>query len=73
MKKKTQLSLQYCDMTCPEADFPQSADVDGAGSCMTFAAVWCRRLREYTTKNAQCRLKSVNTSPGPRGLSLDTL
>ncbi len=47
--------IRFCDMTCPDADFPEHADVDGAGSCMTFAAIWCRRLERYTTKNAPCR------------------
>ncbi len=45
---------EYCDFSCPQADFPKDAGVDGAGSCRTFAAVWCRLLGRYVTKNAKC-------------------
>jgi hypothetical protein len=47
-------NIKFCDFDCPDADFPKDTDVDGAGSCRTFAAVWCRKLGEYTTKNAPC-------------------
>jgi hypothetical protein len=44
----------FCDFRCPQADFPKEDGLDGAGSCRTFAAVWCRELGEYVTKNAPC-------------------
>jgi len=44
----------FCDFRCPKAGFPKDPDVDGSGSCRTFAAVWCTELGAYTTKNAPC-------------------
>jgi hypothetical protein len=46
--------IPFCDFRCPQAEFPKDDDIDGAGSCRTFAAVWCRELKQYTTKNAPC-------------------
>jgi len=44
----------FCDMHCQHASFPKENAVDGAGSCRTFAALWCGKLQEYVTKNAPC-------------------
>jgi hypothetical protein len=44
----------FCDFLCYNADFPKDADVDGSRTCRTFAAVWCRELEAYVTKNAPC-------------------
>ena len=44
----------FCDMRCQYASFPKENAVDGAGSCRTFAALWCEKLQEYVTKNAPC-------------------
>ena len=33
--------MRWCDLTCPEASFPKDPAVDGAGSCRTFAALYC--------------------------------
>lgn len=47
--------MRFCDLTCPEAQFPQEDGVDGAGSCRTFAALYCRRLDRLVHKNAPCQ------------------
>ena len=39
----------FCDMRCQYASFPKENAVDGAGSCRTFAALWCEKLQEYVT------------------------
>ncbi len=46
--------IKFCDMRCQHASFPKEKDIDGAGSCRTFAALWCDLLKEYVTKNAPC-------------------
>ena len=47
--------LRWCDLTCPDAEFPRDEAVDGAGSCRTFAAIYCRKLGRLTPKNAPCQ------------------
>ncbi len=46
--------VPFCDLRCSQAEFPKDDGVDGSGSCRTFAAIWCRELGQYTTKNAPC-------------------
>jgi hypothetical protein len=50
--------IPFCDLRCPQAEFPKQDGVDGSGSCRTFAAIWCRELGQYTTKNAPCAVMS---------------
>lgn len=47
-------AIKFCDLRCPHASFPKDNCVDGAGSCRTFAALWCDELNEYVSKNAPC-------------------
>lgn len=47
--------MQWCDLKCPEAEFPKDDAVDGAGSCRTFAALYCKRLKRLVPKNAPCQ------------------
>lgn len=44
----------WCDMTCPEADWPKDDALDGSGSCRTFLAVHCNKYKRIHTKNAPC-------------------
>ena len=46
--------IKFCDMRCEHARFPEERAIDGAGSCRTFAAIWCLDLKKYVTKNAPC-------------------
>ncbi len=46
--------LKFCDLSCPEADFPKEEGVDGSGSCRTFLALYCSRLGRLVPKNAPC-------------------
>ena len=50
----TSSRIKFCDMKCEHAAFPNQADVDGAKSCRTFAALWCKELERLVTKNAPC-------------------
>jgi hypothetical protein len=47
--------MKFCDLSCPEAEFPRTEGVDGAGSCRTFAALYCRRLDRLVHKNGPCQ------------------
>jgi hypothetical protein len=58
--------VPFCDFRCPQAEFPKDGGVDGAGSCRTFAAVWCRELRGYATKNAPCAVRFGKRRPKSR-------
>jgi hypothetical protein len=48
--------IKFCDMRCEHARFPEQGAIDGAGSCRTFAAIWCSDLKKYVTKNAPCEV-----------------
>jgi hypothetical protein len=48
-------AMQWCDLSCEHASFPQTDAVDGAGSCRTFAALFCARLNRLVHKNGPCQ------------------
>ena len=50
--------MRFCDLKCPEARFPEEEAVDGAGSCQTFSALYCRKLNRLVHKNAPCPVES---------------
>lgn len=50
----TSSKIKFCDLKCEHAAFPDQVDVDGAKSCRTFAALWCKELERLVTKNAPC-------------------
>jgi hypothetical protein len=47
--------MKFCDLRCEHARFPDEEAVDGAGSCRTFAAIYCGLLKRLVHKNAPCR------------------
>ncbi len=51
--------MRWCDLTCPEASFPKDPAVDGAGSCRTFAALYCAQLKRLVAKNAPCAAEAT--------------
>ncbi|KMY66583.1 hypothetical protein AAU61_15715 [Desulfocarbo indianensis] len=60
--------MRWCDLSCPHASFPQEEAVDGAGSCRTFVALYCRELGRLVAKNAPCALQD-GTSRGDKSRS----
>ncbi|MDZ7263244.1 MAG: hypothetical protein ONB16_01575 [candidate division KSB1 bacterium] len=50
----TSSRIKFCDLKCEHASFPHETGVDGSQSCRTFAALWCKLLEHYVTKNAPC-------------------
>ena len=59
----TSAKIKFCDIRCAHASFPKESAVDGAGSCRTFAALWCDILQEYVTKNAPCAVQFGKRRP----------
>lgn len=51
--------MKWCDFHCPHAAFPDSNAVDGAGSCRTFIAVYCRILEKLVHKNLPCPVEQT--------------
>ncbi len=56
--------ITFCTMSCEHAEWPRDG-VDGAKSCRTFNAVWCRALEQHTTRNAPCALVHGARRPKP--------
>ncbi len=46
--------MKWCDLSCEYASMPKEQAVDGAGSCRTFAALYCAKLSRLVHKNALC-------------------
>ena len=47
----------YCDLSCRYAEMPKDQDIDGAGSCRTFVALYCRQKKSLVHKNLPCNKK----------------
>jgi len=56
--------MRWCDLSCPDASFPREEAVDGAGSCRTFAALYCARLGRLVAKNAPCAAEQAGQGQG---------
>jgi hypothetical protein len=57
-KKKTSkkfIKPKYCDLYCSFAAWPEENGLDGSGSCRTFLAVYCRKLKKVVHKNGPCQ------------------
>jgi len=46
--------MKWCDLSCEYASFPKVQAVDGAGSCRTFAALYCAKLARLVHKHGPC-------------------
>ena len=55
--------MQWCDLSCEHASFPQTEAVDGAGSCRTFVALYCARLKKLVHKHGPCQCEDQSGSP----------
>lgn len=59
----TSSRITFCDLRCPHADFPKQTDIDGAKSCRTFVALYCKQLDRIVSKNAPCAVKFGHRRP----------
>jgi len=55
--KKAASFLNFCDMMCVYALMPKDTAVDGAGSCRTFVALYCKTKKSLVHKNMPCMQK----------------
>ncbi len=49
--------MEFCDLECKYAKFPDAESVDGSGSCRTFVALYCKLKKRLVHKNQPCRDK----------------
>jgi hypothetical protein len=57
--------MKWCDLACEHASFPRTEAVDGAGSCRTFAALFCDKLQRLVHKHGPCQCPEESRGPGP--------
>jgi hypothetical protein len=62
-------AMEFCDLTCKHARWPEDVGLDGSGSCRTFQAVFCEKKQRTVHKNAPCDKKEGRSGGGiKRGL-----
>ncbi|HNT68811.1 MAG TPA: hypothetical protein PKK79_06605 [Syntrophorhabdaceae bacterium] len=59
-KKVAQSLPDFCDLMCTYASMPKETAVDGAGSCRTFAALYCKKRKSLVHKNMPCKDKKIS-------------
>lgn len=50
----------FCDLMCIYASMPKETAIDGAGSCRTFAALYCKKRKSLVHKNMHCKEKKIS-------------
>jgi hypothetical protein len=50
--------MEFCDLNCEYAAWPEHESLDGAGSCRTFQAIYCKMKDAHVHKNMPCHEKS---------------
>ena len=55
--------ILFCDLRCKYASFPEEDAVDGAKSCRTFVAIYCKKLGKLVPKNAPCAAQFGSRRP----------
>jgi hypothetical protein len=53
--------VDFCDLMCRYAKTPKETAIDGAGSCRTFAALYCSKKKSLVHKNMPCSSKVIKT------------
>jgi len=49
--------MEFCDLNCKYATWPEAETVDGSGSCRTSQAIYCTIKKRHVHKNMPCREK----------------
>jgi hypothetical protein len=57
------MNLKFCDLMCKYARSPEQEAIDGAGSCMTFSALYCDLKKSLVHKNLPCKRKVRKREP----------
>ena len=51
--------MDFCDLQCVHASWPEDDAVDGSKSCRTFQALFCKEKKRLVHKNMPCEVKKV--------------
>jgi len=54
MLDRIQGGMEFCDMICRYATWPEEEALDGSAGCRTFQAVFCKKKKMVVHKNAPC-------------------
>ena len=46
--------MEFCDLNCEHAQWPEDESLDGSGSCRTFQAIYCKKKKRHVHKNMPC-------------------
>ena len=46
------MAKKWCDLKCKHAEFAKVDALDG--SCRTWQAIWCKKLKRHVFKNSTC-------------------
>ncbi len=57
--------MEFCDLNCRFARWPEDEALDGSGSCRTFQAIFCRKRDLLVHKNAPCPDKEKKLRSNP--------
>ena len=48
------IHMEFCDLNCQYATWPEKEALDGAGSCRVFQAMYCTKKERHVHKNMPC-------------------
>jgi hypothetical protein len=54
--------MEFCDMNCRHAEWPEDKALDGSASCRTFQAIYCMKKKRVVHKNGPCTEKERRPS-----------
>ncbi len=57
------IQMEFCDLSCRHARWPEKDALDGSGSCRTFQAIYCEKKDRHVSKNMPCPEKSRRPTP----------
>ena len=46
--------MEFCDLNCEYASWPEKDSLDGSKSCRTFQAIFCEKKNRHVQKNMPC-------------------
>ena len=55
--------MEFCDLKCRYARWPDDEALDGSESCRTFQAIYCEKKGHVVHKNAPCLDKEKMLKP----------
>jgi hypothetical protein len=56
--------MEFCDLNCQYAAWPEKEALDGSGSCRVFQAIYCAKKERHVHKNMPCHEKEKRKKNG---------